>query len=410
MQIVINYGDEQLTLELPQNLTLDEYKYLKECKKYDNSSFISTVKECENDFFALASADLFVVNDAYRHTPTEKILGWLKETGRINDRAKFIVATGSHELPNAEQFRAIFGSLYDTLKDRITAHNSRDRSSLTKMGEDCDGFPVYVNNHLAEAKRVVIIGSVEPHYFAGFTGGRKAIFPGLCDYETIVRNHARAVSFEASPMKLKGNPVHEHLNSLMNLVLHKDIFSIQIVSIPGGEIAGIFCGRVDDSFSKAKDLASKIFGFTSEKPYDILLAEVRAPLDCNLYQLQKSLENCQGAVRDSGSILLFSPCHEGIGSQSFYALADRWQSGEVPLDPGQDSFGIHKLSRVKKISERVNVFLYSKLKTGVSDKVYFKSMNKPQAIIDDMAKKELKIKAALVRDAGQTVLTVRCNK
>ncbi len=407
MQISINYGDKQLTLELPKNVSLDEYEYMNREVPFDFSALNSALKDEETGLFPLSSADLYVVNDAYRHTPTGQILTWLDDNGHINDRALFIVAAGCHQAPTETQLRKIFGRQYDIFKSRIVVHDARDRGRMVKQGEDASGYPVYINRHLFEARHIVVIGSVEPHYFAGFTGGRKSIFPGLCDYDTTVRNHARAVSFEAAPMCLEGNPVAEDLEALMQLVADKLIFSIQVVAVPGGEIAGIFCGNIKDSFGKAALLAENIFGVRSDHNYDLILGEVRPPLDSNLYQLQKSLENCQTALKDGGTIILFSPCYEGIGSESFYKLADSWNSEPDCGRANLDRFGVHKLHRVEQIAERTHVYLHSDLPDGVSDKVFFKSVREPQALLNNIVKEGMIIKAALIRDAGQTVLTVR---
>ncbi|SYZ73172.1 conserved hypothetical protein [Candidatus Zixiibacteriota bacterium] len=407
MDKFINYGDEKLPLNFPENVSLDEFQYSEKHDSFDFKALHHAINEEGNDLFPFRSADLFVVNDAYRHTPTDIILKWFNDNGYLGDRSIFIVATGCHAAPNDMQMRKIFGALYDSLKNRIRVHDAYDRGSMVKIGVDGEGHPVYINRLLHDAGNIVVIGSVEPHYFAGFTGGRKSIFPGLADYDTTVRNHARAVNFEAAPMRLDGNPVADDLSSLMNLVADKMIFSFQIVSIPSGGIVGIFCGAMGKSFEMAAQLAREVFGITAESHYDLILAEVRPPLDSNLYQLQKSLENCQMALRDGGSMVLFSPCHEGIGSESFYNLADIWKSGENHEDAVNDKFGIHKLYRVKKISERIGIYLHSNLPEGVSDKVFFRTVKDSQVLINEISKKGKTIKAALVRDAGQTVLTVR---
>ncbi len=148
-----------------------------------------------------------------------------------------------------------------------------------------------------------------------------------------------------------------------------------------------------------------MFGLKARHEYDLILAEVLPPLDSNLYQLQKSLENCQQAIADGGTVILFSPCRGGVGSESFYRLADNWQPGVIPDDRTADFFGVHKLHRTRVIGDRLNVFLYSELAPGVPDKVYFKSTAKPQEIIYNIASIKKNPKVALVRDAGHVVLT-----
>jgi len=403
MFVSVCYGEDKLELKLPDSVECDYYECKAIAKEIDSHAFLGRVNMAEKELFALSLADLFVVNDAYRPTPTYDILNRLYQNGRLSKKAKFLIATGSHQAPDETQLKSIFGELYAKLKNRILVHDARDKDSMVHIGEIENNHQVYINRLFHEAEKVVVIGSVEPHYFAGYTGGRKAFFPGLCDYETIVQNHRLAVSFDASPVKLAGNPVEQNLQSLMKLISDKAILSIQAVLDKNNRMQAIFCGKIESSFRRACELAREIYSSKIKKRYDLLLAEVRPPLDCNLYQLQKSLENSQSAVTNGGTILLFSPCREGIGSDSFYKLADRWREQSANTKD-EDDFGIHKLSRVAQIAQRIDVRLYSELAENVSDKVFFKSENNPQEIIEGLIDNNKSIRVALVRDAGHTVL------
>jgi lactate racemase len=404
MDVMINYGDEQLTLKLPDNITFDEFRHGSGSTTVDITAFMQSLTSAEEIFFNIDDADLYIVNDAYRPTPTRIILKWLESSGKLSKKAKFLVSTGCHHAPAHDQMYDIFGEMYDSLKDRIFVHNARDKNSMVSIGNDnrLNG-DILLNRFYVEAKKVVVIGSVEPHYFAGFTGGRKSIFPGLCDFDTVVRNHRLATSREAMPLRLDGNPIEEHFRYMMQMVPTDKIFSIQIVQGKKGEMAGIFCGEINESFNRAKEQSKKLFGIETESKYDLLLAEVRPPLDSSLYQLQKSLENCQSAVGDNGKIMLFSPCREGIGEDGFYKLADRWdpESKNQPTD----NFGIHKLRRVYDIGRRIDIDLFSELPDGIPDKVFFSGIKKPQAIIDNFV--EDKMSVCLVHDAGHTVMITK---
>ncbi len=403
MQIMINYGDEILTLEMPDDIIFDEYKHLSGGKSVDAETFRQVLTSAEMNRFAIEGTDLFVVNDAYRPTPTGIILNWLEKAGKLNNQTKFLISTGCHRAPKQQQLQQIFGEVYESVKDVIFVHDARNLDSMVPIGEDKFGLEVLLNRHFLEAEKVVVIGSVEPHYFAGFTGGRKSIFPGLCDYKTIVRNHELATSLDAAPLRLDGNPVDEHFRSLMGLISTDRIFSIQIVQGGKGEMAAIYCGGIFESFEAAKRHSAGLFGIQIENIYDLLLAEVQPPLDGNLYQLQKSLENCHPAVKDGGMIMLFSPCGEGIGEDSFYRLADTWDpDAEYQQD---DSFGIHKLRRVYDIGRRIDIKLFSDMPGGVPDKVFFNGVEKPQQIIDDFIEDNMHV--CLVRDAGHTVMINR---
>ncbi|MFH2035852.1 MAG: lactate racemase domain-containing protein [Candidatus Zixiibacteriota bacterium] len=402
MDAMVSYGEKKMKLVFPDGVSFSEYSANPTGEAVGLEQFSEKIQLAEKKLFQLQTADLFIVNDAYRPTPTATILKWIESIGKIGPKAQFIIATGTHQSPSIDQLRHIFGSLYEKLSDRIAVHSAADLDSMNEIGKDSFNQPVLVNNIFCRAKKVVIIGSVEPHYFAGFTGGRKSIFPGLCDYDTTVRNHNLAVSLKSAPMKLDDNPVHEHLNSLMKLIADKEIFSIQ--TVPGTNCdnskISLFCGELETSFNEARKLSKKIFGLKTDKQYDLLLAEVHPPLDRNLYQLQKSLENCQPAVKDGGHLMLFSPCREGVGSDKFYRLINHWNPVKDKLPQGREAFGIHKLSRVYQISQRIGINLYSELEKGISDKVFYKSINDPQVFIDNFMEDIINAKVALVHDSG----------
>ncbi len=403
MLVSICYGEDKLELKLPDSVECDFYECKALAKEIDSHAFLGRVTMAEKELFVISQADLFIVNDAYRPTPTSEILHRLYENGRLSKKAKFLVATGCHQAPDETQLKTIFGDLYEKLKKRILIHDARDLDSMKHLGETEDGFPVYINKHFCEAEKVVVIGSVEPHYFAGYTGGRKAFFPGISDFETTKRNHRLAVSFDDAPVKLEGNPVEHNLQVLMKLISDKPVLSIQAVLNKANKIQAVFCGKINSSFRRACELAQKVYSSKIKKRYDLLLAEVCPPLDCSLYQLQKSLENSQAAVTNGGTIMLFSTCREGIGSESFYKLADRWREPSSKTN-NEDDFGVHKLSRVAQIAQRIDVRLYSELADNISDKVFFKTEKNPQKIIDKLVDNNRNIRVALVRDASHTVL------
>lgn len=402
MEIRIRYMNIEFPLIIPNTAHCDEFRGRSVDDIMTPDSLFEDIKRAEADLFDLDSAQVYIVNDAYRPTPTALILDWLAQHNRLNGDSIFIVATGTHAAPTEKQLRSIFGNHLSSLRRRIIIHDSRRAEELIEVGHDNDGSPVLLHRAVAEADRIVVIGSVEPHFFAGYTGGRKSLFPGVCDYATTVRNHNRAVSFEAMPMKLKDNPVDEHLRGLMKLVHDKMLFGIQVVCAADSENVNVYIGQLDDAFQRACRAAEYVYGATVDHSYDLLLAEVLPPLDSNLYQLQKSLENCQRAVTDGGTIVLFSSCHEGIGSSGFYHLADKWRPGM--RFTGEEAFGWHKLERVHKINQRVNVCLFSELPDEIPEKVFFSPVRSPQALVDSYFQDNEKAALAVVRDAGHTVL------
>lgn len=357
-----------------------------------------------------ASSPLVVVNDGYRHTPTARILDWLDSIyPDFLDRADFIVSTGTHPAPSDEQMRAIFGGLYARLRDRVRIHDCRDMTAMRPVGRDRFGAEVFLNAAVLEHEDVLIIGSVEPHYFAGFTGGRKSLFPGLSDLATTERNHNLANSLEAQPLRLRGNPVAEHFDELMELVAHRAFYAVQVVVDAGGIIREITCGELQDAFVRATEAARALFAHEVAERYDVVLCEMRSPLDHNLYQLQKGLENGQAAVRAGGAAILVSACVEGVGSPHFFRQALTWDRTRNRPQDGILRFGSHKLSRVHAITERIDVLLHSMLSPQDIRQVFYEPIENVTAYLTERRASYDLDRLAVVYDAGHTVLTVNDN-
>jgi lactate racemase len=405
MQISLTFGKSRLNLTLPSGISADSFAPDPVVTTVDQLAFRHELKRGDLPAFLSNGSMLIVVNDAYRHTPTAQILDWLdREDGTLLDRAQFLIATGSHPPATEAHLATIFGRHLGRIRARISSHVATDQGSLRQIGLDSFGAPVLVNKALIESDATLIIGSVEPHYFAGYTGGRKSLVPGLLDLATIERNHNLANSMAAAPLRLAGNPVAEHLDSLLTFLPLGRIRSLQLVAA-GGRLAGVFCGEVRESFDRAVVLANDLFAHKVTRPYDIVLCELLPPLSHNLYQSQKALENCQMGVADGGAAVVIAPCEEGIGSSFFYQLADQWdREKNEPVD-GISRFGSHKLSRVNAIGRRIDVRLYSGLADREVRRVYYEPVGDLEEYIRERAARRPGLLVAVVHDAGNTVLT-----
>jgi nickel-dependent lactate racemase len=405
-EVDIRYGGESLSLALPATTVVDEYAPQTVAGGPTCDDFAAEVKTRGLGGWFDLERPLLVVNDGYRSTPTGAILGWLdRYDSTILDRAEILIATGTHAAPTEQHLATIFGEYLDRVRSRLVWHDARDRESMTMIGRDKFDGEVWLNRIAAERDCILAISSVEPHYFAGFTGGRKSFFPGLTDLATIERNHNLANSLEARPMRLKGNPVAEHLDELTSLLAGKNLLGIQAVLDATGRIASVCCGSLSEAFDRGVLAATGIFGHRAEMPYDMVIAEMLPPLDGNLYQLQKALENCQAGVADGGSIILMSACSEGIGSEHFFELARKWdREANQPCD-GVLRFGSHKLSRVISISHRCEIRLHSEMPDKEVRRVFYEPLDKVREFVLISLSKKRNSRVAVVRDAGNTVLT-----
>jgi len=407
MKIDLAYADSTITLDVPSSIEVDTFSPVTVQKPLSFDTFSNGFLQAGGDHVLSGRPPLIVVNDGYRNTPTATILQWLdKLSPTIVDSASYLISTGTHAAPTAEHYRMIFGPLWERVKANVSYHDAQNRSSMSMIGRDDLGGEVWLNNAILKHRRVLVIGSVEPHYFAGFTGGRKAIFPGLTDIDTVARNHNLANSLEAAPLKMEGNPVAEHLDSLMAMLDRDKFFGIQVVTDSKRRIAGLFCGRLDVAFRDATAMAEIIYSQTVSKRYDVIICEILPPLDKNLYQAQKALENCQAAVRKGGMIIIVSACEEGVGSKHFFHLAEKWDRQANRAKDGGRHFGSHKLSRVISIGKRVDIRLYSTLPDEVVRRVFYEPLDKLQIFLYSIERECEICNMAVVHNAANMVLKV----
>ena len=175
---------------------------------------------------------------------------------------------------------------------------------MVLLGRSKSGTEMRINRRGVDAHKIVIISSVEPHYFAGYTGGRKSFLPGIASYETIEQNHKLALRPEACALKLKGNPVHEDMVDALSVV-KKDIFVINTVLDKNHRIYAATAGDIDTSLERAIVKANDVFISKIPEKTDIVVSVVKFPADIDLYQAQKGIDNAKYALRkrnpDTGS-------------------------------------------------------------------------------------------------------------
>jgi nickel-dependent lactate racemase len=314
-------------------------------------------------------------------------------------KVRFLVATGCHRAPTREEYDFVFGDLYDPWKDRIFAHDAKKESDLVKIGTSRNGTEMIVNRMAAEAGKLVIIGSVEPHYFAGYTGGRKSFLPGVASYRTIEQNHKYALRPEAKGLALDGNPVHDDMMDALKSIEEKPIFSIQTVLDPEKRIYAATAGNIRTSFDAAIARADEVFVVPVSRRADIVVSVAPYPMDVDLYQSQKAIDNAKLALKAGGILILVSRCRTGIGEESFYRLLSSCrtpQDAMAAIDKGY-KLGYHKAAKLAEIAMAAQMWCVSDLPDEQVRNVFMTPFPTVQAAVDAALEKKGK-------DATVTVL------
>ena len=331
-----------------------------------NESLDAPIGGAPIDEFLKGGKDIvFIVNDGTRPTPTAKVLDALSE--RMDLRiARYLIATGTHSGPTEEEYRNIFGSHLEELRDRIVVHDAK-QSECVNLGTSKNGTPMEVNKIAVDADRLVIITSVEPHYFAGWTGGRKSFLPGVASYATVEANHRMAVGMDAQALKLEGNPVHEDMMDALEVVKGKKIFSIQIVMDRHQNIYKVASGELNPAFDQAVKWGEEVFVVPVPEKADVVISVAPYPMDVDLYQSQKALDNGKWALKEGGTIIMVSKCREGVGHDGFLKLLSTSTDPKVVIENIKKGYklGYHKAAKMAEIATWANIWAVTDLDDAI---------------------------------------------
>ena len=339
-------------------------------------------------FLASKRKLLVVVNDHTRPTPSREVLKYLPLSGKD---VTTIISSGTHRPPNEKELEQIFGGTSPSYGGSIVIHNSHDKSSLQGMGKTSRGTELSFNQHLFDADGIIVVGSVEPHYFAGYTGGRKFLLPALAGYESVVMNHSLAVEESSKILALDGNPVHDDFMEALNkFARFKDIFSIQLVLNNKHQVSYASAGHIVDSFNKAVGYANEIYVPQIPRKADIVISVNTPPLDIDLYQSQKSIENVKLSVKKGGVMILVSSCPEGIGDKNFYELLT--SNADLSARP----FGCHKVIKLRNLLQDIDIFSVSSLEPSIPKAIGLTPYHDVQTALDDAIKTQGKDSEILV--------------
>jgi nickel-dependent lactate racemase len=340
------------------------------------------------EFLRGGSRVLIIINDATRPTPTEAILGALlpliEKAGIETEHLTLLVATGAHRAPVEEEYRQILGAFYDRLRSRCVHHDARKDEDMVDLGTTRNGTPILLNKRLFEADRIIATGSVEPHYFAGFTGGRKAFLPGIAAYKTIQANHKQALSPQSRSLALEGNPVHEDMMDALPLI-KAPVFSVMTVLDKEQRTAAAAAGDLMASFYAAVETARRIFCVSIPAMADIVVSIAKFPMDIDLYQSQKAIDNGAVALKDGGTLILVSSCRDGIGDEAYAKLLTQAASPADAIERIRAGYklGFHKAAKMAAVSGRAVIRAVTELPREQLKNMFIESAPSPQAALDE---------------------------
>lgn len=265
---------------------------------------------------------LFVVPDATRDAGAGQIVNLLVRrliaAGVEPFNMAAIFATGIHR-PVTDDEKSSILTPFIVQRLKTLDHRPRDLTQLVRLGETEGGVPIELNRALLENDHVILVGGVTFHYFAGFTGGRKLICPGLASSRTISGTHKLAFDFErlarrsgVGTAQLAGNAVHEAFVEAASKA--PPSYCITSIVDGAGGITDLYCGDWISSHWRACDEYAKLHTVTIDEKRPIVVASCGgAPFDVNLIQAHKAIDAAAAACEDGGTLVVLAKCAEGLG-------------------------------------------------------------------------------------------------
>ena len=275
---------------------------------------------------------VILVSDYTRAVPAKILLppliDELHQAGISESQITIIITGGLHRPSTREEIAQIVG---DDWVKRLTVvnHNALDLDRLTFLGKTKRGTPVWINSLVAESDLCIALGQIEPHEYAGFTGGRKSILPGVSGEETIRFNHSPEMIEHplAKPGMLEGNPIHEDMvecalmagiDFIVNVVLNRDL-----------KIVGAFAGDMLEAHSKGVDFVNSFSRVEISTQPDIIITTPGKPLDVDFYQSLKALIAVDAIASPETIVVFYSNCQDGLGSMGMEML-EAFRGGATP--------------------------------------------------------------------------------
>ena len=324
-----------------------------------------------------------ITSDISRPLPSydvlPSVLRELSAAGIPDSDITVVFAIGSHRTHTEEERRKLAG---DETYARVRCIDS-DPDDCILMGTSSKGTPFAITRSVAESDFRIALGNIEFHYFAGYSGGVKALMPGVSTPEAIQANHSLMVSPDACTGKLEGNPVREDLEEVLNCCqIHYIVNAVldehkHIVYAAAGDVIKAHrdgCRYLDRMYRKPIPGRADI----------VIVSQGGYPKDANLYQTQKALDNSKHAIKDGGTIILIGACNEGLGSAKF----EEWLTGSEKAHDmveriGRDfQLGGHKAAAIGMVLDRADIDLVSEMEDDLVRSIFLNPQPSAQEAFD----------------------------
>ncbi len=413
----LKYGEKEIVCPLAEDkimkiITAREKKGLidplQEIKKCINNSIgTPALKKLVEDKEPGTVA--IIVNDITRPTPYNHmlppVLENLHKAGIKKEQITFYIATGIHAPHTREQNIEVFGrELVENY--RFISHDP-DRDLVYK-GKLASGNKFYVNREVDKADFIILTGIILPHYFAGFSGGRKSILPGVAGRETIETNHAWMVKLMGHLPPVEENPVS---NEMLAAAERMEVdYILNAVTNSKREIVKIVAGDLKKAWQEGVKVSASMYYVEIESKADVTIVSAGGyPRDINVYQAQKALDHANHATKDGGTIILLAECRDGLGEKTFAKWMKEAETPEDNIQRIRRKFvlGGHKAFAVSKVAQSKEIILLSELTEKTTEMLFAKKCaSLAKALVYAEKKHGSNFKAVIMPQGSLTVPVV----
>jgi Uncharacterized conserved protein len=322
---------------------------------------------------------VIITSDVTRPMPSKFVLpavvDELLAAGLSYDDITIVFALGNHRKQTEEEKKYLAGpAIYEKVKCI-----DGDNSKCIKLGTTKRGTPVEIFDEVAKADRRICLGNIEYHYFAGYSGGAKAIMPGVSTRAAIQANHSRMVMDEARAGAITDNPVRLDIEEVVDFVPID--FIVNVVLDEKKNIIKAVAGHHVEAHREGCKFLDSLYKVQIPEKADIVVTTPGGyPKDINLYQAQKALDNAKHAVRDGGIIILLAACTEGYGEEVFERWVNKSKSPDDLINGIKANFelGGHKAAAIALVEKKAEIFIVSEMSDELARSLFmkpFKEMN-----------------------------------
>ena len=397
-QVQLAYGKTGLPVNVPDSAIVVEPRHLPALAD-DKAAVVAAMRNPQGTppLKSMVGKDdtvAIVISDITRPTPNHKLVPWLlEELGHV-PRENFVIINGlgSHRANTENELVAMLGrEIVDTV--RIENHDAFDDDKLVHVGRNSYGSEVFFNKTYVEAKFKIVTGFIEPHFFAGFSGGPKGINPGVAGINTILDFHnAEMIGHPLSTWGvIEGNILQDA--ATQNCLMAKPNFMLNVTLNGEKQITGVFAGDVIVAHREGCRFVKETAMYAVDEPFDIVITTNSGyPLDQNLYQTVKGMSAAAQIVRQGGAIISASECSDGVPDHGNYAkiLKMRETAGELLemiCEPQFRLFDQWQVQVQAMVQLKADCYLFSTLDPQIVKNAKFTPIDSVEATLQQLCHK-----------------------